>query len=59
MEAFSIAAVEGRSVFSVTGDDVGIFCDNLLKRFTAKTWADKCREKLNKNIRNYFGRSAI
>jgi DNA-binding ferritin-like protein (Dps family) len=59
LEAFSIAAVDGRNVFSVTGEDVGVFCENLLRKFNAKTWADKCREKLNKNIRNYLNCTAI
>jgi DNA-binding ferritin-like protein (Dps family) len=55
LEAFSIAAVDGRDVLSVTGEDVGVFCDGLLKKFNAKTWADKCREKLNKNIQKKLG----
>ena len=55
LEAFSIAAADGRDVLSVTGEDVGAFCDSLLKKFNAKTYADKCREKLNKNIQKKLG----
>jgi DNA-binding ferritin-like protein (Dps family) len=54
-ESFAVAAGNGRSVLSITGEDVGIFCENIIKKFNGKTWADKCREKLNKNIYKRFG----
>jgi DNA-binding ferritin-like protein (Dps family) len=53
-ESFAVAAADGRSVLSITGEDVGTFCENILKKSNAKTWADKCREKLNKNIHERF-----
>jgi DNA-binding ferritin-like protein (Dps family) len=55
IESFSIAALNGRSIISVTGEDVGLFCDNLIKKFHVKTWAGKQREKLNENIHKRFG----
>jgi DNA-binding ferritin-like protein (Dps family) len=55
IESFAIAATDGRSVFSVTGEDVGLFCDDLLKKIKIKTWADRQREKLNENIQKKFG----
>ena len=55
LEAFAIAAEDGRSVLSVTGKDVSVFCDDLLKKFNAKTWIDKQREKLNEKINKRFG----
>jgi DNA-binding ferritin-like protein (Dps family) len=54
VESFAIAAVDGRSVLSITGEDVGLFCDELITKFNIKTWADKQREKLNKNIQKKF-----
>jgi DNA-binding ferritin-like protein (Dps family) len=54
-ESFAVLAADGRSVLSITGEDVGAFCEKILKESNAKTWADKCREKLNKNIQKRFG----
>jgi DNA-binding ferritin-like protein (Dps family) len=54
-ESFAVAAADGRSVLSITGEDVGTFCENILKESNAKTWTDKYREKLNKNIQKRFG----
>ncbi|MDR2029412.1 MAG: DUF1048 domain-containing protein [Treponema sp.] len=50
LESFAVTAADGRSVISVTGEDVGLFCDKIIKKFQVKTWPDKQREKLNKNI---------
>jgi DNA-binding ferritin-like protein (Dps family) len=55
VESFAIAAADGRSIFSITGADVGAFCDDLLKKFNVQTWAGKQREKLNENIHKKFG----
>ena len=54
-ESFAIAANDGRSVFSITGEDIGSFCDNIAKNCHVKTWQDTQREKLNENIRKRFG----
>jgi DNA-binding ferritin-like protein (Dps family) len=32
-ESFAVAAANGRSVLSITGEDVGIFCENIIKKF--------------------------
>ena len=59
LESFAIAAQDGRSVFSITGEDVGFFCDNLIKKYQVKTWIetwiDKQRKKLNENVNKKFG----
>jgi DNA-binding ferritin-like protein (Dps family) len=55
LESFAVAASDGRSVISIIGEDVGLFCDNLIKKFQVKTWAGKQREKLNKDIHKKFG----
>jgi DNA-binding ferritin-like protein (Dps family) len=51
LESFAVAAGDGRSVFSITGEDVGLFCDNLIKEFQVNTWVGRQREQLNKKIR--------
>jgi DNA-binding ferritin-like protein (Dps family) len=55
VESFAVAAADGRSIFSITGADVGLFCDDLIEKFKVKTWAGKQREKLNENIHKKFG----
>ena len=54
MESFAVASQDGKTVLSVTGEDVGIFCDNLLKKFNIKDWRDVKREELNKKINKRF-----
>ena len=54
MESFAVASQDGKPVLSVTGEDVGIFCDNLLKKFNIKDWRDVKREELNKKINKRF-----
>jgi DNA-binding ferritin-like protein (Dps family) len=54
MESFAVDSQDGKPVLSVTGEDVGIFCDNLLKKFNVKDWRDVKREELNKKINNRF-----
>jgi DNA-binding ferritin-like protein (Dps family) len=50
VEAFAIAAHDGKPVWSVTGDDVVVFCDDLIKKHNLKTWHDKQREVLRDKI---------
>jgi DNA-binding ferritin-like protein (Dps family) len=54
MESFAVASQDGKPVLSVTGEDVGTFCDNLLNKFHVKDWRDIKREELNKKINNKF-----
>jgi DNA-binding ferritin-like protein (Dps family) len=58
-ESFAIAANDGRSVFSIIGEDIGSFCDNIIKNCHVKTWRDKQREKMNENIRKKFGTNNV
>ena len=55
VESFAVAAADGRSILSITGEDIGLFCDDLIKKFNVKTWAGTQREKLNDHIRKRFG----
>jgi DNA-binding ferritin-like protein (Dps family) len=55
VESFAIAAADGRPILSITGADVGSFCDNLIQKFKVKTWEGTQREKLNESIREKFG----
>jgi len=43
------AAVDGKRVKEVIGNDVAAFCDDL--GIDAKSWADKQRQKLNDSIK--------
>jgi DNA-binding ferritin-like protein (Dps family) len=54
-EAFAVAATDGRNVFSVTGKDVGLFCNDIIKKQKLKTYEEQQREKLNKNINKKLG----
>jgi DNA-binding ferritin-like protein (Dps family) len=54
MESFAVASQDGKPVLSITGEDVGIFCDNLLEKFRVKDWRDVKREELNKKINKRF-----
>jgi DNA-binding ferritin-like protein (Dps family) len=52
LEAFAIAASDGRHVLSVTGEDVGAFCGALLKKYETMVWTDKKSKALNDKIHN-------
>ncbi|MDR2516893.1 MAG: DUF1048 domain-containing protein [Spirochaetaceae bacterium] len=54
LESFAVASSDGRSVLSITGEDAGMFCDNLIKNFRVNTWPGRQREKLNQAIRKKF-----
>lgn len=55
LESFAVASADGRPVLSITGEDVGLFCDNLIKDFRVKTWAYNQREKLNRAVHKKIG----
>ena len=52
LEAFAIAASDGRHVLSVTGQDVSAFCSELLKKYETLVWTDKKRAAFNQKIHN-------
>ena len=52
LEAFAIAASDGRHVLSVTGKDVSAFYSELLKKYETMVWTDKKRTALNQKIHN-------
>jgi DNA-binding ferritin-like protein (Dps family) len=54
LEAFAIAAQDRKPVISIIGDDVVVFCDDIIKKSQVKTWHDKQREKLRKKINKNF-----
>lgn len=54
IELFEASAAEGRRVLDVTGEDIVGFCDEFMR--DTKKWTDHYREKLNRDIRNRFGR---
>ena len=54
VELFEESAAEGRNVLDVTGEDVVGFCDEFI--CDTRKWEDHYRDKLNRDIRNRFGK---
>ncbi len=54
VELFEESAAEGRQVLDVTGEDVVGFCDEFVR--DTRKWEDHYRDKLNRDIRNKFGK---
>lgn len=54
IEMFETGAAHGKQVLEITGEDVGAFCDELLR--SAKTYTGSWREKLNKEIGERFAK---
>ena len=50
------AAAEGQSVQEVLGDDIPGFCSALAGEEGAKSYRDKWREQLNKNVAKKLGK---
>jgi DNA-binding ferritin-like protein (Dps family) len=51
---FEQGAAEGKRVLELTGEDVGAFCDELLR--DTRLWTDNYRKKLNRDILNKCGK---
>jgi DNA-binding ferritin-like protein (Dps family) len=52
------AAAEGQSVQEVLGDDIGGFCTALVGGEGARTYRDRWRAQLNRNVARKLGRLA-
>ncbi|MFA9458750.1 DUF1048 domain-containing protein [Halalkalibacter sp. AB-rgal2] len=48
LDLFEVGSAEGKKVTDLTGEDVAVFCDELVKG--EETWSDKYRAKLNDTI---------
>lgn len=55
IELFEAGAAEGKHVFTVTGEDVAGFCDELMRG--NKLWIDRLRKKLNRDMKNQMEKS--
>lgn len=55
LELFEESVAHGKHVGEVTGDNVAVFCDDLLKN--AKTYTENRREKLNRDIAKKLGKN--
>ncbi|MFF0465550.1 DUF1048 domain-containing protein [Streptomyces mexicanus] len=51
-----VAAADGQSVHEVLGDDVGGFCTALAGGAGARTYRDRWREQLNRNVARKLSR---
>lgn len=55
LELFETGAADGKQVLDVTGSDVALFADELLRN--AVTYTEKRRDKLNREIKEKLGNS--
>lgn len=54
IELFETGAADGKHVLEVTGEDVALFCDELLRN--ARTYTENWRETLNRDILKKLGK---
>ncbi|WP_144612000.1 DUF1048 domain-containing protein [Bacillus cereus] len=55
LELLEVTSADGQSVEEVLGDDIKDFCAALVGEECAKTYRDKWRDKLNKNVARKLG----
>lgn len=55
VDLFEEGALAGKGVLEVTGRDVAMFCDELIK--DSETNADKCQETIDKSFNNAMKKS--
>lgn len=55
LELLEVTSADGQSVEEVLGDDITAFCAALVGEDGAKTYRDKWRDQLNKNIAKKLG----
>ncbi|BAB07696.1 DUF1048 domain-containing protein [Halalkalibacterium halodurans] len=55
LELLEVASADGQSVEEVLGDDIEGFCAALVGDQGAKTFRDKWRDQLNKNVARKLG----
>ncbi len=55
LELLEVASADGQSVEEVLGDDIEGFCAALVGDDGAKTYRDKWRDQLNKNVAKKLG----
>lgn len=55
LELLEVTSSDGQSVEEVLGDDIAGFCAALVGEEGAKTYRDKWRDQLNKNVEKKLG----
>ncbi|RNA66911.1 DUF1048 domain-containing protein [Alteribacter keqinensis] len=55
LELLEVTSADGHSVEEVLGDDIEGFCKSLVGEEGAKTYRDKWREQLNRNVAKKLG----
>lgn len=55
LELLEVTSADGQSVEEVLGDDIEGFCTALVGGESAKTYRDKWRDQLNKNVARKLG----
>ncbi len=56
IDLFESGVAEGKHVLEITGEDVAVFCDDLLRN--ARTYTENWREVLNREIMKKLGRGS-
>lgn len=56
IELFEVGAAEGKRVLEITGEDVAVFCDELL--CSANTYTENWREAFNRDIQKKLGKKS-
>ena len=54
IELFEVGAADGKHVLEITGENVAVFCDELLRN--ARTYTEDWREALNRDIMKKLGK---
>ncbi len=54
LDLFEESSANGKRVLEITGDDVAVFCDELLRG--EKTYTEKWREELNHEVMKKLGK---
>lgn len=55
LELLEVTSADGQSIEEVLGDDISGFCEALVGNEGAKSYRDKWRDQLNKNVARKLG----
>lgn len=59
LEMFEIGVADGRKVSDIIGNDIGTFCDGIIKENPEKTWEYNYKKKIQKRINKEIGKEDI
>jgi len=56
LDMFEAGASANKDILSIVGEDVGDFCDGLLKEIQTQTWTGKRKKMMNQKIHRKLGK---